>query len=183
MIVNMPRIANPFSGVVAGNNIKKQLEEKNKERSKVYGFIGMDIYDLYKQGKVNIQELDVHFEKMKALEQEIADLEAERQRQELQSKGNSVCSCGQPLTTDNRFCPSCGKPVDSGMITCTCGKIVKNDLKFCSYCGRNLQDLISNATEQGAPNEPGGQYRECICGARVPEGQFMCMECGRKIEN
>lgn len=176
MGVTMPKFSNPFSGAVTGNNTRKLLEEKKKERAKIYGFIGMDVYDLYKQGKVDIQELEVHFEKMQALEQEIADLEAEKQKQEAKNKGVSICSCGQKLSSENRFCPGCGKPVDNGMITCTCGNMVRKDLKFCSYCGRNLQGV---AEQEEEPDK----YRECICGAKVPEGQFMCMECGRKIED
>lgn len=174
MGVTIPKFSNPFSGTVTGNNVKKLLEEKKKERAKIYGFIGMDVYDLYRQGKVNMEELEVHFEKMQALEKEIADLEAERQ--EAKNKGANVCSCGQKLTPENRFCPGCGKPVDNGMITCTCGNLIKKDLKFCSFCGKNLQELA------GQEEEP-AEYRECICGAKVPEGQFMCMECGRKIED
>lgn len=180
--INIPKIKNPFSAGSSGNdykNYKKLLDEKNQERAKVYGFIGMDVYDLYKQGKVSIAELDVHFEKMEALEKEIEELTVEKQRQEMQTKGSSVCSCGQPLTAENLFCPSCGKPVDNGMIVCSCGKTVKSDMQFCSFCGRDLQlekQRVGNASPQIT-------YRQCICGAQVPGDQFMCMECGRKIEN
>lgn len=182
MAVNMPKITIPFSGMAGGNNIRKELEEKNKERSKIFGFIGMDVYELYKEGKVDIQELEVHFEKMRELEQTIEELEVEKQRQELQSKGSSVCSCGRQLLMEDRFCPNCGKPVDNGMITCTCGKMVKSDLTFCSYCGRNLKEIAQSGQGQAEGNAPSDKYVECICGAKVPEGQFMCMECGRRIE-
>lgn len=182
MAITIPKIKNPFSGGGGGNtykNYKKLLDEKNQERAKIYGFIGMDVYDLCKQGKVNIPEIEVHIEKMTALEKEIEELMMEKQRQEMQSKGSSVCSCGQPLTAENLFCPSCGKPVDNGMITCSCGKTVRSDMQFCSYCGRNLE-LEKQKSGNATPNIT---YRQCICGAQVPEGQFMCMECGRKIES
>lgn len=183
MAMNMPKIANPFSGALADNNIKKLLEEKRKECSKIYGFIGMDVYDLHKQGRLVIPELAAHFEKIQALEQEIADLEAEKQRRQFQHKGVVVCSCGQKLSVKNAFCPNCGKPVDNGMITCTCGQTISSDLKFCTYCGRNIKEMLESGTKQpGSSNVP-LRYRECICGARVPEGQFMCMECGRKLED
>lgn len=177
--VGLPNILPSTSGDKNFKNYKKLLEEKNQERSKIYGFIGMDVYDLYKQGKIDIPELSVHFEKMEALEAEIEELNAEKQRQEILTKGSSVCSCGQPLTAENLFCPSCGKPVDNGMITCSCGKTVKSDMQFCSFCGRDLQ-MEKQRAQSIAPQV---RYRECICGAQVPEGQFMCMECGRKIED
>ncbi len=181
--MNMPKISNPFSNMTGSNNIKKVLEEKNRERSKVYGFIGMDVYELYKQKKIEITELNVHFERMRELENEIAELEAEKQRLELQSKGSSICSCGQQLTSELRFCPRCGKPVDNGMLTCTCGKMIKKDTQFCPYCGRSVGTLIGNEQEPNAAGQqPPVEYRTCICGAKVPEGQFMCMECGRKME-
>lgn len=182
--INMPKIANPFSNMAGGNNLKKALEEKNRERSKIFGFIGMDVYELYKQKKIDIAELDVYFNQMKELENEIAGLEAEKQRMELQNKGVRTCSCGQPLTAENRFCPKCGKPVDPGVIVCVCGKKVKNDMQFCSYCGRNLKERSGGGQEVDVEkaNAPQMEYRTCICGAKVPEGQFMCMECGRKID-
>ena len=180
---DMSKLASPFSGISGGNNIKKLLEEKQKERSKVYGFIGMDVYDLYKQGKAEFPELQVHFEKMQELEQEIAELEAEKQRWELQSRGASTCSCGQPLSAKERFCPNCGKPVDNRMITCVCGNQIKKELKFCPNCGKSVSGLLETGGQQ--PENAGMQarYKECICGAKVPEGQFMCMECGRKVED
>lgn len=178
MGLNMPKITRPFSGVLVDNTMKKQLEEKEKERSKIYGFIGMDVYDLYQQGKLDLPELEAHFEKMKELEQEIAELEAEKQRREQQSKKGGVCSCGQVLSAKDSFCPNCGKPVGNGMITCVCGKQIKSDLRFCPNCGKNVKEILENGGNAGAQT----RYRECICGAKVPEGQFMCMECGRKVE-
>ena len=50
MGISMPKLTNPLSGALADNNMRKLLEEKKKERSKIYGFIGMDVYDLHKQG-------------------------------------------------------------------------------------------------------------------------------------
>lgn len=178
MGLNMPKITKPFTNAFADNNTKKLLEEKEKERLRLYGFIGMDVCDLYQQGKLDLPELEVHFEKMRELEQEIADLEAEKQKRELQSKGSSVCSCGQVLSAKDSFCPNCGKPVDNGMITCVCGNQIKSDLKFCPNCGKSVKELLENGGNAGTQIK----YRECICGAKVPEGQFMCMECGRKVE-
>lgn len=182
MGLNMSKLTNSFSNVLADNSMKKLLEEKEKERSKIYGFIGMDVYDLYKEGKADFPELEVHFEKMKELEQEIAELEAEKQKRELQSKGSSVCSCGQPLSAKDSFCPNCGKPIDKGTITCVCGNEIKSDLKFCPNCGKSVKEILEGGQQ---PGNAGVQtrYRECICGAKVPEGQFMCMECGRRVED
>ncbi len=182
MAITMPKITKPFSNAFADNTIKKALEEKEKERSKIYGFIGMDVYDLYKKGQADLPELEVHFEKMRELEEEIAELEAKKQAAERQSKGVKICSnCGQPVSAKDAFCSNCGQPVEEGMMTCTCGNRIKNDLKFCPNCGKSVNELLENGTAER--QLPLMRYRECICGAMVPEGQFMCMECGRKIED
>lgn len=180
MGISMPKLTNPLSGALADNNMRKLLEEKKKERSKIYGFIGMDVYDLHKQGKADFPELAVYFEKIEALEQELAELEAEKQSRELRGKKARICSCGQPLSEGSAFCSNCGKPVDNGIITCSCGNLIKSDLKFCPNCGKNLKENMENGGQQSMHEEQ--VYLECICGAKVPKGQFMCMECGRKVE-
>lgn len=137
-----------ISNFSAMQNLKKSLEEKNKERAKIYGYIGMETYELFKQGKVSIPEMDVYFENMKTLEEEIEALEKEKQQLEVQNKGNRVCSCGNVLSAKDRFCSNCGKA------------------------------LFQMEEPSGQDNS---DYKECICGAKVQEGAFMCMECGRKI--
>lgn len=168
-----------ISNFSAMQNLKKSMEEKNKERVKIYGYIGMEAYDLFKQGKVSVPELEIYFEKMKALESEIEELEKEKQQLEVQSKGNRVCSCGNVLSAKSKFCSKCGKAVEQKRNICKCGKEIEEGMIFCPNCGENIgQTAISmeEISEQEKEND-----RECICGAKVQEGDFMCMECGRKI--
>ena len=183
----MPRILNNFT---AANGVKKALDEKYQERMKICGYIGMEVYDLYKQNKVSVPEVEMHFEKLKAIEKDITDLEAEKQRLESESRKTGTCSCGCALSGQERFCPKCGKPVDNGELVCTCGKTVKKDMMFCPYCGKNVKELsdgtVSDGKEQRSIETTESEnnqtkYRECICGARVLEGQNMCMECGRMV--
>ena len=157
---------------------KKPIEEK----SKVLGYIGMEVWDLKKQGKINMPELDVYFEKLEALEKEISDIEAEKQRLGTQKKGGSICSCGFRLAADDRFCPQCGKAAETGFVVCACGNQVKSGMQFCPYCGKTMQKGGDGNFSMAKTEETSAAgYKECICGAKVPEGQFMCMECGRKI--
>ncbi|MBQ2901890.1 MAG: zinc ribbon domain-containing protein [Agathobacter sp.] len=153
-------------------NIKKELEEKNQERAKIFGYIGMEIYDLYKQGKVSISELDLYFENMENLEKEIEELEKQKNELEEQTKKTLTCSCGATLSPRDRFCGKCGKPVESKNNICECGRKIEEGLAFCPNCGKSIVGVPREITK----------YKECICGAKVPEGQFMCMECGRAIK-
>lgn len=158
---------------------------------KMYGYIGMEVYGLYKQNKISIPEAEIHFEKMKALEREIAELESEKQRLEAESRGTTLCSCGYELPPQAKFCPKCGKAVETDSITCSCGKAIEKDMLFCPNCGKSVKGLGIEAKnvgegggfKTGMPNQSNAQIndRVCICGARVPNGQRMCMECGRLL--
>lgn len=158
-------------------NAKKPIEEK----SKVFGYIGMEIWDMKKQGKIHMPELDVYFEKLEVLEKEINEIESEKQRLGMQKKGGNICACGFHLTAADRFCPQCGKAAATGFVVCSCGNQVQSGMQFCPYCGKTMQKGDENSGAGKIEAASAMQYKECICGAKVPEGQFMCMECGRKI--
>lgn len=170
-------------------NLNKQIEEKMEEKSKIYGYIGMEACDLRAAGKLQPPpELLGYFEKLEEIDKEIQELNAEKQAYELQTTNKTTCVCGYILTPENKFCPQCGAPVDNGMVTCACGKQVSKSTQFCGFCGNNIQQMLASNVGQSAggpvmmqPNVPPKPTRQCICGAQVPDGQFMCMECGRKI--
>ena len=171
-------------GFSATPNVKKELEEKNQERAKIYGYIGMEACDMYRQGKLEIPELSIYFDKMQELDKAIVELEEEKKKieQKAQNSGKVICSCGCAVSPKNRFCPQCGKPIEQRENVCVCGKKIKGDVVFCPNCGRNVKSAPAETTAPPQANAVIQNYRECICGAKVPEGQFMCMECGRKIE-
>lgn len=157
--------------------MKKDLEEKRSEKVKVYGFIGMEVYDLSKENKIDFPQIKGYLDKMDAINQEIAELEGKIKEQEAKNIGKNVCSCGYKLKPQDRFCPICGEVVQRDTIICVCGAELEKDAKFCRSCGKSVED-IKRAQEEAV----GSQMKECICGAKVPIGQFMCLECGRKIE-
>lgn len=158
--------------------VKKNLEERMNEKAKIYGFIGMEVYDLSKENKIEIVQVKTYLDKMDALNGEIDELEKQKEALEKKNAGKNVCSCGCKLKPQDRFCPNCGEVVARDTIICTCGTELAKDAKFCSVCGKRAEDILQ---EQESTKEP-PKTRECICGAKVPEGQFMCMECGRKLD-
>lgn len=158
--------------------VKKNLEERMNEKAKIYGFIGMEVYDLSKEKKIEIVQIQAYLDKMDALNSEIEGLEKQKEELEKKSAGKNICSCGYKLKTQDRFCPNCGEVVARDTIICSCGAELAKDVKFCSVCGKRAEDILQEQEiMKSAP-----KMRECICGAKVPEGQFMCMECGRKLE-
>lgn len=171
----------PKSQAAAGNNlkvVKKNLEDKMNEKNKIYGFIGMEVYDLAKANKIEIVEIKSYIEKMDAIDIEIQELE--KQKAELERKGTdkNICVCGYKLKPEDKFCPNCGEIVERDTITCSCGNELTKDLKFCSACGKRIEDIINTQIPVKTV-----AMKECICGAKVPQGQFMCLECGRRIED
>lgn len=159
--------------------LKKTADEKRSEQAKIYGFIGMEVYDLVKEKKIEIPQIQNYFKQMDALSQEILDLEEKIKEQEIRNLGKNVCACGYKLKADDRFCPNCGEPVP-GIVVCSCGLCLDKDTKFCSSCGKKMEDILKEQETQRQSQVP---MRECVCGAKIPAGQFMCFECGRKIES
>ncbi len=157
--------------------MKKELENKINEKVKLYGFIGMEVYDMSKDGRIDIPEIQNYLDKMDEISAETEELAKKIAEQEAKAAGKNICSCGYQLSPQDRFCPNCGEEVPKGTILCTCGTELDKSCKFCTTCGKRIEDIINNKEE---PKQP--VMRECICGAKVPEGQFMCMECGRKVE-
>ena len=164
-----------------GTNLKtvqKNLEEKMSEKVKVYGFIGMEVYDLTKENKIDIAQIKTYIDKMDALNAEVEKLEKQKEELERKTAKKNICVCGYKLKPQDRFCPNCGEVIAKDTIVCTCGTELAKDTKFCNVCGKCIEEIMNN---QIPVKEV--VMKECICGAKVPAGQFMCLECGRKIED
>lgn len=162
--------------------VKKTLEDRMNEKVKIYGFIGMEIYDLSKENRIEIAEIKTYLDKMDALNVEIEELEKQKEELERKTAKKNICSCGYKLKPQDRFCPNCGEVVERDVIICTCGAELSKTAKFCGTCGKPIEEIVS--TQQSAQTvQAAPAMKECICGAKVPVGQFMCLECGRKVED
>lgn len=171
----------PKSQAESGGNLKavrKTLEEKMNEKVKIYGFIGMEVYDLSKENRIEIAEIKSYLDKMDMLNGEIEELEKQKEELERKSVKKNVCVCGYKLKPQDRFCPNCGEVVERDTVICSCGAELEKSARFCNACGKSMEDIMNSQQTVQSP-----AMKECICGAKVPAGQFMCMECGRKIED
>ncbi len=176
---NIPML--PKQQADGGGNLKavrKSLEDKMNEKIKIYGFIGMEVYDLSKENRVEIAEIKTYLDKMDVLNGEIEELERQKEDLERKSAKKNICVCGYKLKPQDRFCPNCGEVVEKDTVTCMCGAELEKNAKFCNACGKSMEDILNSQKTAQAP-----AMKECICGAKVPAGQFMCMECGREIED
>lgn len=134
-------------------SVKKQVNDLLQEKSKLYGVIGMEACDLYRAGKLQARELELYFEKMEIISQKLEQLEEEKKALETKAQKNNICECGCKLPKNVKFCPNCGIPVE------------------------NIAAAGQQAGQQAEAEAP---EQECICGAKIKPGQFMCMECGRR---
>ena len=106
-------ISDNINSISSGFENKKALNDKRNEKDRIYKYIGMEAFNLYKEGKMPSSELDVHFERLKTVDMEIARLEKEIEKSK--SKGKVICrNCGMELTSDVKYCPRCGAPVMQG---------------------------------------------------------------------
>ena len=170
----------PKSSVSNGENLKtmkKELEDLMNAKVKIYGFIGMEIYDLSRENKIEIPQIQNYLDNMDKINQSIEDMEKAIKEKEAKNAGKNVCACGNKLKPQDRFCPNCGEVVRGDTVICTCGAELGKGVKFCNSCGKSMEDILKALEE---PRQL--PMKECICGAKVPAGQFMCLECGRKIE-
>ncbi|MDD3308071.1 MAG: zinc ribbon domain-containing protein [Acetobacterium sp.] len=165
---------NAASGKKSLNAIKNELTELLKEKSKMFGVLGREAYDLYQDGNMNMGTLEGYFKKVAELDVNIESLRKEKELVEKQNQIKRTCDCGKKLDKNDKFCPDCGAKIDDGTLICSCGNIQKNSEKFCNICGENIQDQLKIAAP--AVQSDG---RLCVCGAIISVEQDFCGECGR----
>ncbi len=165
-------------------SLNKELTDKKDEQIKVYQLIGMEVYDLVKDGRADIPQIKGYIDKIDDISVRISELEKSIEQLEAEKAGGKrICSCGCELAAGAHFCPRCGASValQNTTVTCTCGAVIPSNSVFCISCGKKLADSPAAAGETQTPAAE-TKMKQCICGAMVPEGQFVCYECGRKVE-
>lgn len=107
--------------------------------------------------------------------------------------GKMLCICGTEVSKSEKFCPHCGtdlQQLQQGNPVPSQTGMAQPQMGMAQPCFGMAQ---ANGMQPNVIMPQGGQppmmrsgmqqpAKTCICGAKVPEGQFMCMECGRKIE-
>ena len=157
--------------------VNRALEERKNEKAKIFGFIGMEVYDRFSRDHtLEIAQIQNYLDKMDIINREIQELEHQKKELEVKNAGKNICACGYKLKPQDRFCTNCGEVISKASLICVCGAKLNKGAKFCGACGRSVEE--PKTTEPGKEKS----VKKCICGAFVPDGQFICFECGRKIE-
>jgi len=125
---------------------KQKMKSLIAEKAKMYEFIGMEIFDLYEAGKVEISSIEPFCKKIIGLNAELALLENATIQNE------HLCECGAKLHEEMKFCAVCGKKVSAfdpikpsvtetpviEYTQCVCGAEVEVGSPMCMECGRRI---------------------------------------------
>lgn len=158
---------------VSLGSAKNQRNSLMQDKQKYLCYLGMAAYNLYREGKLEHEELQGDFGKLEEIDGQLDELDKTIEKLEKMKAPKNVCECGAKLSKNDQFCPNCGKKVKD-VIVCNCGAKLSSDAKFCNHCGASVAELKGRETA--------GSGKTCICGAAIAVGQAMCMECGRMVE-
>ena len=131
------------TGTVGAISKSAEIAAKTRELKDLYTEIGKQYFESHPDSaRTLFPDLAG---RANALKQEIADLET----QVLEQKGCRKCaSCGESITLEAMFCPSCGAPQSKpelgvsvsadetqGWICPACGTAMESTNFFCAVCG------------------------------------------------
>jgi len=177
-----------------GLSLKELRDKKSEminEKQQRFAMLGYRIYELKKNGELNLTDEDVivHCTKITDLNVSIIDLEKDITGLESLARNEQKCECGSNIPEGTKFCQECGRKVLGDSIVCNCGKEMKRTEKFCGNCGKSMPELIAiEMAEMVASGHAGdisaaqiSVIKTCICGEVIQQGQIMCFKCGRAV--
>ncbi len=122
------------------NSLSPKVDAVMQSAADAYERQYMEVYDLSREKRIEIAEINSYLDKMDVLNSEIEELEKQRDELEKKSVKRNICVCGYKLKSQERFCPNCGEAVERDTVTCTCGAKVPAGQFMCMECGRKIED-------------------------------------------
>lgn len=124
--------------------ISTLLDRKKDMVSKM----GSNVYKMYLQDVLDLEEIKKDCSSIMAIDKKIEEkfdeLEAIKIEEEEILKGkededNVVCTCGQVVPKEAKFCIACGKQLkETKDAVCECGNPLTKEAKFCTKCGKKV---------------------------------------------
>ncbi len=127
--------------------LKQDIKKAEQRRKETYMALGVRVYNLIKEGKINLEELEVPVREIDSIAEEIAtkEIAIEKIKKEKKAARGTMCPhCGVQAAPRAKFCPNCGKdmkgPVaEPGTPVCPrCNKEIDEGDVFCGHCGKKL---------------------------------------------
>ncbi|MED2975026.1 zinc ribbon domain-containing protein [Fictibacillus sp. B-59209] len=124
--------------------LRKTGAEASAKRLELIVGLGEEVYSLIRKGEFVPAHLSRMAEEIQV--QDTAIFQVNRTIEELNRKntdGGYSCSCGAPVSSADKFCGSCGKPVvipnqnsEQYTLQCrTCSEMIPSGSEYCGCCG------------------------------------------------
>jgi membrane protease subunit (stomatin/prohibitin family) len=153
------------------SRLKAAVRKLEKEKDKLFPDLGKTAYQAFLDGRLREDSLTDTFEKLKSLDAQIAQDQAEMARLTVQIEQMKaaavqqpaaaaavvVCPhCGSPVGPGLKFCGSCGKPLAPSIPTSSapcanCGSPIQTGAKFCGVCGMPVAEAPAMTPTTAAP--------------------------------
>lgn len=156
-------------GTTGVMKLNGMIADEEKRMNLLYSAIGKKYFELHENSAE--AELQGFVNEIKNAKKNIADYNEQIKN----LKGFFLCpNCGNDVSTDSAFCPTCGLRMKSNAKACctNCGEPVGEGNTFCINCGVR----VVPATEE-APVAP------CCtnCGEPIEDGASFCINCGTRV--
>jgi len=125
--------------------LKREVNESEEKRSNLIYSLGELTYENIRTRKNDSERVKNISDEILELDKNIFDLLKVIDRKTKEENG-LTCTCGNSLTSDDKFCKECGKKVESELdkknsekIICSrCQSEILASSKYCNCCGINI---------------------------------------------
>lgn len=91
-------------------SLKFKISELEKEKENLFTSLGITTYRKMSGEEVQYEDLEKLAENIKEIDCEIDDLQ--KQIEEKSQSIKSTCECGAEISSQDKFCKNCGKPIN-----------------------------------------------------------------------
>lgn len=137
---------------------KQGLKKAERALRDHYTALGVRTYKLVKDKKVGNPELDGVVKEIDDTLKSINEYQVDIERIKAERAPRKCPYCGTKAAPKVRYCPSCGKDMDSAVqkIRCpSCGGQIDSDSEFCELCGvRTTPMEVSEPLPRSVPAPP-----------------------------
>jgi hypothetical protein len=132
--------------------LRTKLRDLEKEKNDKINELGRLVYDLFRRGDYSEQKIRDLFSTINVTDHQIVTTENEikRVQETFATTGMTsivVCECGAGLTNGQKFCSTCGKDVQTIL---TQASQTTEDLNRCPTCGAEIQETKKFCDKCGA---------------------------------
>lgn len=130
------------------NKIKGYITTLSDQKEQMIMEMGKKVYEMYIHEELDLEEIKLACSGIMSIDKKIEEkmdemkaieVEEEEILQGMKNEGSIVCTCGQVVPKDAKFCTACGKQLkEEKSNVCQCGNSLPKGAKFCTKCGKKV---------------------------------------------